>query len=239
MYLRAGIDAEEYSEQGYQARLLLARSRAINCPSILAHIAGFKMVQHALGKPEALQHFGLSEPDMARIMDITMPMYLLDDSSEGRHGQQLAMDPRSAIDHVLKPSLEGGGHNIYGDDIPSYLDSIPHEKWGSYVLMERIDPPTLDNVLLSPLQQHAGPVISELGVFGVCMWRRRTDQDNSGCIETLTNVQSGWSFKTKAAHVDEMSVVKGFGCFDTPLLVDHLCDYAEDVSQDTAQQLGH
>ena len=236
MYLRAGIDAEEYNEQGFEARLLFARSRAINCPSILAHIAGFKKVQQALGKSEVLQHFGLSEQAMARILDITMPMYPLDDSNEGHRGQQLAMNPRSAINHVLKPSLEGGGHNIYGDVIPSFLDSVPFEKWGSYVLMERIDPPTLENILLSPLQLHAGAVASELGVFGICMWRRHTDKDNPGCVETLTNVQSGWSFKTKAAHVDEMSVVKGFGCFDTPLLVDHLCNFAEDLSQDRAQE---
>jgi len=31
---------------------------------------------------------------------------------------------------------------------------------------------------------------------------------------------AGWTFKTKPVSVDEMSVVKGYGCFDCPLLVD-------------------
>jgi glutathione synthase len=30
----------------------------------------------------------------------------------------------------------------------------------------------------------------------------------------------GWTFKTKFADVDEMSVVKGYGHFDTPRLMD-------------------
>jgi hypothetical protein len=35
----------------------------------------------------------------------------------------------------------------------------------------------------------------------------------------LDSSVGGWTFKTKYADVDEMSVVKGYGCFDTPYLV--------------------
>jgi hypothetical protein len=49
----------------------------------------------------------------------------------------------------------------------------------------------------------------------------QSNQSNNGYSEShSTNRLAGWSFKTKAAGVDEMSVVKGYGCFDCPRLVD-------------------
>lgn len=70
--------------------------------------------------------------------------------------------------------------------------------------------------------QLPGPVISELGIFGVCLWRSnpKTDGKDKQNLELLTNRQGGWSLKTKPEAVDEISVVKGYGCFDCPYLVD-------------------
>jgi hypothetical protein len=122
-------------------------------------------------------------------------------------------------DYVLKPSLEGGGHNIYGGDIPKFLAGVKKELWGSYVLMGKIVPPVLSNVLMSPRGMYEGDVISELGVFGVCLWRRVRDGEKARA-EIVDELEPSWSFKTKDASVDEMSVVKGHGCFDSPMLVD-------------------
>jgi glutathione synthase len=44
-YLRAGYDPNEYTPTGYGCCLLLERSRAIKCPSILGYLATFKKVQ--------------------------------------------------------------------------------------------------------------------------------------------------------------------------------------------------
>ena len=117
---------------------------------------------------------------------------------------------------MLKPSLEGGGHNVYRGDIPRVLERVPEAEWRSYVLMELMRPPPLSNILLAGRGVYEGRVVSELGVFGVCMWRRR---DGVIGAEIVENRQGGWSFKTKAEEVDEMSVIKGYGCFDTPCLV--------------------
>ncbi|KAB8229054.1 uncharacterized protein BDW43DRAFT_289730 [Aspergillus alliaceus] len=81
--------------------------------------------------------------------------------------------------------------------------------------MERIRSPSVTNVLLSPSGLDSGGVVSELGVFGTCLWRKGTDDRP---YDMLQNFVGGWSFKTKHEDVDEMSVVKGYGCFDTPLL---------------------
>ena len=49
---------------------------------------------------------------------------------------------------VLKPQREGGGNNLYGSEMVAALDAMSPEELGSYILMERIEPPTARNVLL-------------------------------------------------------------------------------------------
>lgn len=146
------------------------------------------------------------------VRETFVPIYPLDDTPVGREGKKLATDPNCS-NHILKPSLEGGGHNIY-DLIPGFLASKSHSEWSSYTLMARIQPPALTNVLMGPAGVDGGEVVSELGILGSCLWRT-----TEGHCDTLQNTTAGWTFKTKHADVDEMSVVKGYGCFDTPHLV--------------------
>lgn len=213
VYLRAGYDLEEYDESRKQARLLFEQSRAVKVPSVLSHITTMKKVQQLLSVPECLEHF--LEPDKcAAIYSSFMPMYPLDESEQGKLGRNLAMDTESAGNYVLKPSLEGGGHNVYGKAIPAFLEGAPEEDWSNYILMEKIRSPTQQGLLMSFQGLYEGPVLSELGVVGTCVWR-----SCDGC-EILENEQVGWTFKSKPESVEEMSVVKGYGCFDSPWLVD-------------------
>jgi len=234
VYMRAGYDAEEYTPSGCAARLRLERSQAIKCPSILCHLATFKKVQQALARPDALNRF-LTLADAASVEKTFAPMYPLDNESDaGRDGRALARNPRTAVNFVLKPSLEGGGHNVYRGDIPVFLKSVPESRWHTFILMQLVNPLVQRNILLSPrgkypgetdeendaqegLTQLAGPTVSELGIFGVCLWKTK---DRGGLQEILENFEAGWSFKTKPMDVDEMSVVKGYGCFDCPYLFD-------------------
>lgn len=87
--------------------------------------------------------------------------------------------------------------------------------------MGKIVPPGLRGVLMSRRGIYEGSVVSELGVFGVHLWRRKEGKaEERPEAEIVTELEPSWSFKTKDASVDEMSVVKGYGCFDSPLLVD-------------------
>jgi len=118
---------------------------------------------------------------------------------------------------------------------------MSEREMGAFVLMELIRPPVVKNVLLTPRGLHKGPVVSELGVFGFCLWRAKkraptvaqlgdsqaVREDEQGGVEFVFNEQGGWSFKTKSAKVDEMSVVKGYGCFDSPMLCETLYDPVE------------
>ena len=214
VYHRAGYDADEYDERGVDARLLIERSRAIKCPSILGHLAGLKKVQQALAEPDVLERF--VEPKLAgRIRSTFMRLHAMDETEDGLAGRALALEERSAEGYILKPSLDGGGHNIHGLAIPPFLRRTPEEEWANYILMEKIIPPPLSNALISYQDLYYGRVISELGVFGAGLWQRQ-EGDQPPVI--LANTEIGWSFKTKPADVDEMSVVKGYGCFDCPRL---------------------
>jgi hypothetical protein len=145
------------------------------------------------------------------------PMYPLDDTPSGQHAKSLALDPETASNYVLKPSLEGGGHNVYGTEIAAFLQHTPEELWHSYVLMEKINPPLLNNFMMSSRGLYEGPVISELGIFGVCLWKR-VQNGESAQAEIVSELAPSWSLRSKDASVDEMSVVKGYGCFDSPAL---------------------
>ncbi|KAF2755510.1 glutathione synthase [Pseudovirgaria hyperparasitica] len=214
VYFRAGYDMHEYTDAGIKARYLLDRSRAIICPSILSHLATFKKVQQALCVPGAVERFLPDEK--ARLVRATFSAILpMDEESRlGQYARELTQDSVRAIDYILKPSLEGGGHNVYGIDIVPFLAKVHKRRWAQYILMECIRPPKIDNILLTGRGVYQGPVVSELGMFGTCLWM----SDVGDGVEILRNECAGWSFKTKAADVDEMSVVKGYGCFDCPYL---------------------
>ncbi|TVY52653.1 Glutathione synthetase [Lachnellula cervina] len=224
VYFRAGFEAEEYSGPGggdaREARARLELSRAVKCPSILSHLTTFKKVQQALAMPGVLQRFLSSSSEVVGIANTFARLYPMDASTAGLEARKLAMDGEASMGYVLKPSLEGGGHNIYGSSIPAFLACTPEEKWSRYILMSKIVSPTVHNLLMSPQGLYNGPVISELGVFGVCLWRRSGEAE--GRVEIIADREPCcWSFKTKSAGVDEMSVVKGYGCFDSPALVDN------------------
>ncbi|KAK1058660.1 hypothetical protein LTR74_013212 [Friedmanniomyces endolithicus] len=226
VYYRAGYDVEEYTEEsgGKEIRLMLELSRAIKCPDVKMHLVGMKSVQRALAEPGIVAQF---LPDARRAGEVTgtfMPMLPLDSSPQGVEARRLAMDPKLAMDYVLKPNLEGGGHNVFRADIPAYLSRIPAEDWERFILMRLITPPISaePGMLLTSQEVYEGPIVSELGVLGFALWRNTrqegSGQDGPGKVEILKNETLGWTFKTKPTGVDEMSVVKGYGCFDCPLL---------------------
>ena len=217
VYYRAGYDPREYDQAGQVTRSTLELSRAIKCPDVLTHLTGFKTVQQALAQPGMAERF-LPPASANKVRETFMPLLAMETAPTGLAARMIAMDPKQAENYVLKPNLEGGGHNIYRSAIPRFLSTVPHDHWHKYILMRLIEPPAdTTGVLMTPEALYQGAVISELGVLGACVWRRKGAGDGGG-LEVLRNEVAGWTFKTKPADIDEMSVVKGYGCFDCPLL---------------------
>ncbi|RAO71995.1 uncharacterized protein BHQ10_008007 [Talaromyces amestolkiae] len=225
VYHRAGYEPREYSEvvNGKQIRTRLELSRAIKCPSVLGHITTIKKVQQVLTVPGTLGRW-LTKEKADKIRGTFVEIRSLDDVMSST--KNLEEEEELAENYILKPaSLEGGGHNIYGTNIPAFLktlspDSIPDQS--AYILMQKIRSPlNVYGMLMSSSRGVvADEVVSELGVFGGCVWERKESSSDRARCQVIENRVVGWSFKTKEVNVDEMSVVKGYGCFDTPFLVD-------------------
>ncbi|KAF2458765.1 hypothetical protein BDY21DRAFT_257094, partial [Lineolata rhizophorae] len=236
-YFRAGHEPRDYSETRphHCTQPSSLRSRAIKCPTLGAHLAGSKRVQAALAAPGALGRWVSDIETRARLEETFVEIWGQEkmeevvaatgmgkaegkDAGDGGGDQRRGNGGGEGPRYVLKPSREGGGNNVYGDKVPTFLSAVGQEQWKKYVLMDLIKGPDKNvfgtrNMLVLSEQVYDGEVASELGVFGGCLWRNGKD------VQIVRNEGIGWSFKTKGKHMNEMSVVKGYGCFDCPRLL--------------------
>lgn len=215
LYYRSGYSPTDYpTETEWQSRLYLECSYSIKCPSVLTQLSGAKKVQQLLSDEQVIKKVApsLSQANINDLLETFVEIHPFDDSTpEGRHARKLAFDQPQ--NYVLKPQREGGGNNVYRDNIPGFLTTIPKSSWSSYILMELINPPTMSNKILRNGQVHNGEIVSELGVFGACLWNMQTK-------ENMFNETSGWLLRSKLKSSDEGGVAAGFGCIDGVYLVD-------------------
>lgn len=208
VYFRTCLVPEEYNEQGWAARLLMERSRAVKCPDVATHLAGTKRVQQELSRPGVLERFLPDNPEaVARIRATFAGLYSLGEGEEGdRNAAMAIMNPER---FVLKVQRDGGGNNIYCDKIKHVLENnnTPTE-WRSYTLMDKLTPRPIRNYLLNAggdLKLKEG--IPELGIFGVYVRQGE---------HMILNEQVGHILRTMAMeHVEKNA--EGF--MDMPYLV--------------------
>ncbi|KAG9241651.1 hypothetical protein BJ878DRAFT_465930 [Calycina marina] len=221
VYFRSGYGPDDYpDEKAWKARLQIERSNAIKCPSILTQLAGAKKVQQVLATPKGLA----SEPSvLARFLKSSSAeieslektftnIFPLDETPAGLEARKIATDKALCNGYVLKPQREGGGNNIYRSAIPKFLASIPDSHWKSYILMEIITPPPVQNLILRNGVVEKGGVICELGVYGTCLWDAFTG-------DVLHNEEAGYLLRTKGDKSEEGGVAAGFGSMDSCTLV--------------------
>lgn len=235
VYFRALYAPSEYNTAtSWQARHHLERSAAIKCPTVLLHLAGSKKIQQVLTStdPDHLTSFlpSSSEEKLASLRSTFAPQYSLSDADPTSQGVRLALDPSTAELHVLKPQREGGGNNIYRGAIPEFLKSLPSTgHYKQYILMELIKPPksAKNTVLRSDGEVVSGDVISELGIFGACLWKRdvsshlgRATGGGAGATKILNNTEGGYLMRTKGKENDEGGVAAGFSSLDSLILYD-------------------
>ena len=168
VYYRCGYHPDQYpSEREWDARLMIERSLAIKSPSIQYHLAGTKKVQQALACDGALERFFDDKAKIDLIRGIFTGLYSIGDDEAGKAAYEAVMANPEKF--VLKPQREGGGNNIYGQDIVPFLKNMkdPKER-NAYILMDRITPPITKNYVIRPGVTKAELVdfVSELGIFG-------------------------------------------------------------------------
>ncbi|XP_022904635.1 glutathione synthetase-like isoform X2 [Onthophagus taurus] len=214
VYFRAGYEPNHYHSQlEWDARLMIERSQAIKSPSIHYHLAGTKKVQQALAKPGTLEMFLSDSGKIEAVREIFTGLYSLDLDEFGDQAIQMALDQPER--YVLKPQREGGGNNIYGEEIKDAILKMKDSKERSaWILMERIHPPISSGYIVRP----GGPevpelldLVSELGIYGVII---------GDSYKIYSNRQCGHMLRTKTSTANEGGVAAGLGALDSPYLVD-------------------
>ncbi|KAJ8257844.1 hypothetical protein GJAV_G00190340 [Gymnothorax javanicus] len=210
-YFRHGYAPQHYSEQNWEARLLIERSKAVKCPDIATHLAGTKKVQQELARPGVLERYFPEDPEAVALIRATFAgLYTLDPGEEG--DKNVAMALANPDKYVLKPQREGGGNNIYGAGICQVLSGVKGStERTAYILMDKIQPQPISNYLLrSGCPVKLSTCLSELGIFGAYV-RQETDM--------LLNECAGHLLRTKSAEHPDGGVVAGVAVLDNPLLV--------------------
>ncbi|VVA12758.1 Hypothetical predicted protein [Prunus dulcis] len=204
VYFRAGYTPNDYpSESEWRARLLMEQSSAIKCPSISYHLAGTKKIQQELVKPNVLERFVDNKEDIAKLRKCFAGLWSLDDSDIVKDAIE-----RPGL-YVMKPQREGGGNNIYGNDVKEALMRL--QKEGSeadaaYILMQRIFPTVSRTFLMRNGICYKDDTISELGIYGAYLRNKE---------RVILNDQCGYLMRTKAASSDEGGVAAGFAVLDS------------------------
>ncbi|XP_062084672.1 glutathione synthetase, chloroplastic [Humulus lupulus] len=204
IYFRAGYAPTDYpSESEWSARLLMEQSSAVKCPSISYHLVGTKKIQQELAKPNVLERFLDNKEDIAKLRKCFAGLWSLDDSDI----------VNKAIERpelfVMKPQREGGGNNIYGNDVREALKALQKEgteEDAAYILMQRIFPSVFSTFLLRDGICHKDDAISELGIYGAYLRNKE---------KVIINEQCGYLMRTKISSSDEGGVAAGFAVLDS------------------------
>lgn len=221
IYYRTGYAPTDYkSDKDWETRLNLETTKAIKSPTLLSQISGSKKVQQLLTDKSLIERIlndnidnnptntneKVSTEEIDLLLQTFVNIYPLDDSPQGRKAKQLAFaNPER---YVLKPQREGGGNNIYKNDIPAFLKSIPELQWNAYILMDLINPPSHPNKIVRAGEVYHEQVLSELGIFGTIVW-----DTELGTVHS--NTTADYLLRSKFSSSNEGGVAAGFGCVDS------------------------
>ena len=213
VYYRTGYAPCDYKgDEDWAVRLKIEQSRAVKCPSIGYHLAGVKKVQQLLCTPTALARF---EPDPNRqslLRSFFTTLLCLRNQLTPSLVSEVQSNP---ADWVLKPMREGGGNNLYCDELSQafkdYAGNPCAAAWlKGCVLMKRIKP--LPHRVLMARGGEVREVMGlwELGIYGTYI--------GDGHRE-LWNKTQGHLLRTKGEDSNEGGVAAGFAVLDSPYLV--------------------
>lgn len=192
-YYRWLYNADQYTEGDVELRVLLERSSCMNVPSVEVQIVGLKFFQGIFARRPFLERY-LADGEINRVM-----RYFVDFMTVEEYGRR---GPGNKA-YVLKPLKEGGGNNLFGEDVARKLSELGDEERGSYVLMEEIYGKTRRNKFLG---EPEGNLIGEIGVFGYVI-------GSQGGMER--NEDAGYILRSKDEASKEGGVSMNYGGLDS------------------------
>jgi glutathione synthetase len=211
VYFRSGYSPSNYpTDKEWDARLTMERSTAIKCPWIGLQLANTKKVQQVLTQPDTVEKYFPQDPDkVQKIRHTFASIWGLENDDE--QTKELIEDAlKHPHKYVLKPQLEGGGGNFYGEEIVAKLQTFSKDELAAHILMEKINPLAVENVLIRAFRPPVvSKVVSELGTYGFVF----------GDSTKVLRVHShGHILRSKAEDVNEGGVAVGAAVIDSAYL---------------------
>jgi len=208
-YFRAGYTPRDYpSQKEWDALLLIERSRAIKCPNLGYHLAGSKKIQQALAAPRVLERFGLDADACRRLRRCFTGLWPLEnDNAETKTLiENVLKDPSG---YVLKPQREGGGNNLWGDDMCKVLREATAAQRSAFILMQKINTTPQKVACVRRGLLTVADCVSEMGVYSTFIGDAKRVHHNEA---------SGHLLRTKVVGTNEGGVASGYAVLDSPLL---------------------
>jgi len=215
VYYRAGYTPDDYpSNTEWEGRQIVEHSGAIKCPDIFYHVFGAKKIQQALAVPGNLRQFCSSDEEERLLSSTFAGLYALGEGDDSEAINTALGDPKG---YVLKPQREGGGNNLYDEQLVHALTSMSFEERRAYILMQKIMPPSAPGKLVRGGKVvHEGECVCELGVFGITL-RRYGDLNEADSI--LMDTVVGHILRVKSVQTDEGGVAAGYAFLSSPMLI--------------------
>lgn len=239
VYYRAGYTPTDYPDAVcWRGREKLEMGDTPKCPSLAMQLAGTKRIQQELARPGIVERFlspgsssssfsneesvvdrpeeedgnrGYDEDGLeavVRVRKVFAGQWALDDHSTRAETVRMALADPDA--YVLKPQREGGGNNLYGEDLARTLRE-GGENLAQYILMTRIRPPIHRTLFCRNGEATWADSLSELGVYGALVAEGGVVTENVAC---------GHLLRTKIASSNEGGVAAGYAVLDSPYLMD-------------------
>lgn len=223
-YFRSGYTPDDYpSDAEWESRLLIEKCNAIKCPNIGYHLAGCKKVQQTLANAGEVERFVSNIDDVALLRDVFAGLYNLDrkESDTCDISNECKLD--EFIQHVLtcpdgyvmKPQREGGGNNLYNEDLVAALTTYSAEDLAGYIIMEKIQPTLQKCILIRDGAYVVTDSICELGIYGIYLG---SGTENS-YSDANSNSYGGYLLRVKPYNFNEGGVAAGYAVLSSPELV--------------------
>lgn len=208
-YFRAGYTPRDYPTSAeWDALYTLEASAAIMCPTVSMHLAGSKKIQQVLTLPGVLERYLPPQQypgEADRLRRTFTGIYAIDrdDATTQSLFASVYADPSS---WVLKPQREGGGNNLWGEEMVHKLKTMTVDERAAFILMKRIRPRARAAALLRAGEIQVVECVSELGIYSSFLSDGVTFDVNECC---------GHLLRTKPVGVDEGGVAAGFSCLSS------------------------
>ncbi|KAL5255862.1 hypothetical protein ACHWQZ_G011184 [Mnemiopsis leidyi] len=215
IYFRSMYDPVHFKSRDFwTARRDMEFSAAVTVPSVRHQIVNMKLFQMLLSRRSFLQKYTSSPELTEEVLSLfceTLPLNL---DEEGDRNAQLGID--HPAEYVLKPQREGGGNNMWDQEMKQKLISLKgNPARAQFILMKKIRPPIRKNKFVKRgVITEELDTVSEFGYYSVYCTNVSDNED-----KVISNRVVGPLVRTKSATENEGGVAVGISAIDSPFFV--------------------